>query len=279
MKSPLGWVGGKFFLVKELLKLVPQHKVYVEPFGGAAHLLFAKDPAMSDLEVYNDIDGGLVNFFRVLRDKEKAKKLIEKVYLTPYSREEFYFCRDTWESCKDEVERAYRWLVVAKMSFAGRFGTRWGYNLKKNEAVRKWLGMPENLAAAIERLRFVQVENRDFREIFRLYDSKDTFFYCDPPYIPEVRKSKCDYRYEMSVEDHKDLLSIILNAKGKVLLSGYNNSLYKVLEENGWKKKIFTVKCHCQKKKGGKKDERIECVWMNYDVNEKRNKSLFLLQE
>jgi len=277
MKSPLGWVGGKFFLVKELLKLVPQHKVYVEPFGGAAHLLFAKDPAMSDLEVYNDIDSGLVNFFRVLRDEEKAKKLIEKVYLTPYSREEFYFCRDTWESCEDEVERAYRWLVVAKMSFAGCFGTSWGFNLKMKDVVQRWSSMPEKLIRAVERLKFVQVENRDFREIFKLYDSEDTFFYCDPPYVPEARKLERVYRYEMFIEDHKDLISIILNVKGKVLLSGYDNGLYKVLEENGWKRKSFKVKCLSQKKKGEEKEERVECVWMNYNIEKERGRSLFLL--
>ena len=279
MKSPISWIGGKFFLVEKLLELIPKHKVYVEVFGGAAHLLFAKDPFISELEVYNDIDSGLVNFFRVLRDEGKAKRLIEKVYLTPYSRGEYYYCRETWESCEDEVERAYRWFVVAKMSFAGRFGNSWGFNLESRKLVKNWLNIPEKLIEVIERLKLVQVENRDFREVFKLYDSEDTFFYCDPPYLHEVRSRNNDYRYEMSIEDHKDLLSIILNVKGKVMVSGYDNELYKVLEENGWIKKSFKVKCHSQKKKDERRDERIECVWMNYDIEKERNisRQLFLL--
>ena len=275
MKSPLRWVGGKFYLVKELLKLIPRHKVYVEPFGGAAHLLFAKDPWISDLEVYNDIDSGLVNFFRVLRDREKAKRLIEKVYLTPYSREEYYFCRKTWKDCDDEIERAYRWFVVAKMSFSGNFGSSWTFSLKSRDQVLAWMNVCDKLIGVIDRLKLVQIENRDFREIFEIYDSKDTFFYCDPPYLCEVRSGGSYYVHEMSYKDHEDLVDILLNVKGKVLLSGYDNDLYRKLEDNGWVRKSFTAVCFSQRKKGRDKEEKVECVWMNYDIEKERGRNLF----
>lgn len=109
-------------MVAKLLPLIPPHKIYVEVFGGGASLLFAKEP--SPVEVYNDLDSGLVNFFRVLRDPGKFEKFYRKVCFTPYSREEYCFCRDTWGECKDDVERAYRWFVVARMSFSGKFGLR-----------------------------------------------------------------------------------------------------------------------------------------------------------
>ena len=93
LRSPVRWYGGKGNMVKKLLKLIPEHKIYVEVFGGGASLLFAKEP--SPIEIYNDIDEGLVNFFRVLRDPEKFGKFYAKAVLTPYSRAEFYYCRDT----------------------------------------------------------------------------------------------------------------------------------------------------------------------------------------
>lgn len=90
-------------MVKHLLNFVPPHYIYVEPFGGAAWLLFAKPP--SPVEVYNDIDSGLVNFYRVLRDPEKFKEFYRLVSLTPYSREEFYYCMSTWKECENDVEK------------------------------------------------------------------------------------------------------------------------------------------------------------------------------
>lgn len=111
LRSPIVWFGGKGNMVAKLLPLIPPHRIYVEPFGGGASLLFAKKP--SPVEVYNDLDSGLVNFFRVLRDPKKFERLHKLVSLTPYSREEYDFCRATWETCDDDVERAYRWYVVA----------------------------------------------------------------------------------------------------------------------------------------------------------------------
>jgi DNA adenine methylase len=124
LRSPIVWFGGKGAMVAKLLPLIPEHRIYVEPFGGGASMLVSKEP--SAVEVYNDINSGLVNFFRVLRDSRQYGRLRRLAALTPYAREEFDFCRETWADAEETVERAYKWFVVARMSFSGIFGNSWG---------------------------------------------------------------------------------------------------------------------------------------------------------
>lgn len=235
LRSPINWFGGKGNMVAKLLKFIPSHKIYVEVFGGGASLLFAKEP--SPVEVYNDIDSGLVNFFRVLRDKDKFQEFYRKVCLTPYSREEYNYCRSTWEDCDDEVERAYRWFIVARMSFSGEFGHSWSFGVKfsrKGMASKcsSWLSIIDKLPDIHERIMRVQIEHKDFRDLIKTYDTKDTFFYLDPPYVPETRRSG-KYKHEMTDKDHEDLVEILLTIKGKAMLSGYANIIYKRLEDAG----------------------------------------------
>jgi len=274
-QSPIVWFGGKGNMVAKLLKLIPPHKIYVEVFGGGASLLFAKKP--SPVEVYNDIDSGVVNFFRVLRDEEKFQKFYEKVCLTPYSREEYYYCVDTWEQCDDEVERAYRWFIVARMSFSGCFGGGWSFSVTASSRgmsgrCSAWLGVVEGLPAIHERFMRVQIEHRDFKELIPLYDTKDTLFYLDPPYVHATR-SGGRYNYECSDKDHEDLVEILLNIKGKAMLSGYANDIYVKLEEAGWARYDFETVCHAAGRtrqtgilgKGAAKERcrRVESVWMS----------------
>lgn len=239
-KTPFPWFGGKFYTVKYLLKFIPPHHTYVEVFGGAANLLFAKSP--SPVEVYNDIDSGLVNFFRVLRDEGKFEKLMRKLVFTPYSREEFLYCRDTWQDCEDEVEKAYRWYVAVSMSFGGIIkGSSWGYNVSKATpkgapTCSRWKYHIETLPWFHERIMRVQIEHLDFRDLIPRYDREETLFYCDPPYILERRRGGTGYFHEMTNEDHRDLVNILLNIKGMALLSGYWHPIYQPLEEAGWKR-------------------------------------------
>lgn len=101
MGSPITWFGGKGMMASKILPYFPEHHTYAEPFGGGASMLFAKPP--SPVEVYNDMDSGLVNFFRVLRDPEAFERFHHLAALTPYSREEYCHCRSTWESAKGEL--------------------------------------------------------------------------------------------------------------------------------------------------------------------------------
>ncbi|MGQ9697165.1 MAG: DNA adenine methylase [Armatimonadota bacterium] len=281
MRSPIRWFGGKGSMTAKLLKLVPPHRVYVEPFGGGGSLLFAKKPA--PVEVYNDIDSSLVNFFRVLRDPEKFERFHRLVSLTPYSREEYYFCRETWENCEDDVERAYRWFVVARMSFSGCFGRSWSFSLTQSSrgmarACSSWLSTIDLLPQIHARLMQVQIEHRDFREIFAIYDTTETLFYVDPPYVPDTRRSG-KYKHELTLDDHKELVEILLNLKGMAILSGYRHPVYEPLEQAGWQRHDFETACYAAARTRGTRilgegaakrmQPRVESVWVSPNCEEK----------
>jgi len=284
LRSPIVWFGGKGKKVSTLLPLIPPHKTYVEVFGGGASLLFAKKP--SEVEVYNDIDSGLVNLFRVLRDEEKFEKFYRRVSLTPYSCEEFYYCKETWQSCEDDIERAYRFYIVCRQSF-GANNYSWGYSIsttagEMSTLTYRWLKAINNLPEIHKRLMQVQIEHNDFRKIIETYDTPDTFFYLDPPYLAETRRGG-GYEYEMSNEDHEDLVNLLLDIKGKALLSGYTNHIYKKLEDSGWNREDYDVACHAvgktretgilgERATFEKNQRRTESVWFNYEL---RQKTLF----
>lgn len=265
-------------MLGRLLPLIPPHHTYVEVFGGGAALLFNKEP--SPVEVYNDIDGDLVNFFRVLRDPEKFQRFYQLVQLTPYSREEFEYCFDTLKDSTDDVERAYKFFVVARMSMSGMgvLGVRrWSYVISESyrgmsENVSKWLSVIERLPEFHARVMRVQIENDDFRRIIPRYDTKETLFYCDPPYVSETR-GHVRYRCDMTVEDHKDLVELLLSARGMVLLSGYQHPVYAPLEDAGWTRLDFPTACYAVVRSRGSglqgkgaartKVPRVESVWIN----------------
>lgn len=280
LRSPITWFGGKGNLVAKLLPLIPPHHTYVEPFGGGASLLFAKEP--SPVEVYNDLDSGLVNLFRVLRDPDKFERFRLLASLTPYAREEYNHLRKTWSAIDDDVERAWAFFVIARQSFSGEFGASW-----KSGITASTRGMARNVSAYLSsiaclpevhsRLMRVQVEHMDFRHVIKRYDTPETFFYLDPPYVPSTRRSG-GYRYEMDESDHRDLADMLLGIQGKALLSGYRHAVHEVLEQSGWTRIDFFVTCHAAGKtrqagilgQGSAKEKqpRVESVWLNYNPKE-----------
>ncbi|MEA1996557.1 MAG: DNA adenine methylase, partial [Gemmatimonadota bacterium] len=180
-----GWYGGKYNHLKWLLPLLPKSHHYCEPFGGSAAVLINRKP--SPVETYNDIDGEVVNFFKVLRDQ--TEEFIKKLALTPFSREEFYYSLD-YGQYLNEMERARRFFVRARQVRTGLAQTaslgRWANCKNTSRAgmsgvVSRWLGSVEGLPEISERLLRVQIENRPSIEIIKLYDSPSTLFYCDPP--------------------------------------------------------------------------------------------------
>jgi len=275
MRSPITWFGGKGSMTAKLLPFVPPHHTYCEPFGGGASLLFAKDPA--PVEVYNDLDEGLVHFFRTLRNRRHAAELRRRCLLTPYSRAEYHRCRATWRDCRGPIERAYRWYVCARCSFGGRFSASWSYARThsvrgKAEPVSTWQGAVAGLRAACDRLLDVQIERADFRRIFASYDSPATLFYVDPPYVHSTRTDK-RYACELSDADHADLVALLRKLEGMVLLSGYRNGLYRPLERAGWRRKDWrTASAAAGRTRATgilgpgaatKKQPRIESVWIS----------------
>lgn len=283
--SPVSWLGGKSRMVNKLLPLLPPHHIYVEPFGGGASLLLGKEP--SPVEVYNDRDSGLVTFFQVLRDPDLVGGLIYRCSTTPYSREEYSACLATWEACEDPVERAYRWFVTSRMSFGGMFGSAWGSVIKSTsrgmaETASSWISAVVRLAVVHQRMMRVQVDNQDFRKVLPRYDTPETLFYLDPPYVPATRRSG-SYRHEMSLADHQELVEILLGLEGMALLSGYDHPVYKPLERAGWEKRSWQTVCQAAgrtrrsglqgKGQVSAKQKRTECVWISPRASAARRKA------
>jgi len=268
MNSPIRWFGGKGPLAKKIIELFPPHHTYVEVFGGGGSVLFAKPP--SKIEVYNDLDEGLTNFFLILRDR--FDEFHRAVSLTPYSRREWQLCRDTWKDCED-IERARRWYVVARQSFSGDFGCSWSLSVTQSRrgmsgANAKWLSSIDHLPRISQRLLRVQVECYDWRKILEIYDTPDTLFYLDPPYVHSTRRGG-EYTHEMTDDSHKELVQCLLELNGKVVLSGYENEIYAPLDI--WTKHKFEVFCSAVGKTRGTglqgkgslvNQRRTEIVWV-----------------
>jgi len=282
MKAPVMYFGGKRRLSSVLVGMIPKHRIYVEVFGGGAALLFAKDSCVSELEVYNDLDEGAFNFFKVLRDKKKAKALVAALRLTPYSRREHTACKTMWAECADEVEKARMWFVAISQAFANRVYSGWSYTCSySNPCI---LDYAKSVARAAERFRNVQVDNLDWRDIIDKYDSPDTFFYMDPPYIGETRvESVGVYNTEFSsVGQHAELVNVLLEVNGLVMLSGYKHSVYAPLDDAGWHRVDVSTSSSARVggssvKAGGKivALKRVDSVWMNYRLSGFRVRRLF----
>ena len=258
-----GWYGGKYSHLGWLLPHLPQTPNYCEPFGGSGAVLLNRPP--SAVETYNDIDGEVVNFFRVLRD-QKAE-LVEAIGLTPFSREEFYLACQDYGPHLSPLERARRFFVRARQVRTGLAQTaslgRWA-NCKNTSrsgmsgVVSRWLGSVEGLPEVAERLLRVQIENRPALECLRLYDSPQTLFYCDPPYPHESRGDSNAYGFEMSDGEHRQLAVALSKIEGKAAVSGYRCDLMERLYK-GWRRvESPAKKCHSVKKM------RTEALWMNY---------------
>lgn len=269
--------GGKWRLAPWIIGHFPKHRVYVEPFGGAASVLLRK--ARSYAEVYNDLDGEVVNIFRVLRCPELSQRLIEAVRLTPFSREEF---NAAYHPCEDSVERARRTLVKSYMGFGSAavtqasptlpgagFKATTGFRANSNRsgttAAHDWANYPPHLATIVERLRGVVIENLDYKDVLRAHDSPHTLVYADPPYVHSTRglkrwRTPQSYRHEMSDNDHAALLDVLDSLSGMVVLSGYPSELYRERLRD-WS--MITSEAHAD---GARK--RVEVLWLNRRATE-----------
>jgi len=275
--APLAWYGGKSRLAARIADLLPPHRTYVEPFGGAAAVLFTKTPAT--LEVYNDVDSGLVTFFRVLRDR--PDELARALRLTPYSREEFTDCVRTWEQVEDDVERARRWYVRCRQAFAASSATvGWGY--ERTGATRggtrsgSFATSVQSLERFAERFRRVQVEHLDWREVLQRYDGPAACFYLDPPYHPETRgrDRHCCYAHELETTDHDDLVATAVALHGSVLVSGYDHESYRPLDDAGFERVRFQLQTTASRMVTGR-GARTEIIWRRLERGTSHALTLF----
>ncbi len=262
-----GWYGGKFSHLDWLLPLLPETTHYCEPFGGSAAVLLNREP--SPIETYNDIDGEVVNFFKVLRSEKDA--LIEAIGLTPFSREEFEQAINAPLAGLSDLERARRFYIRARQVRTGLAQTassgRWAHCRLTSRAgmagaVSRWLGAVEALPEIAQRLLRVQIENDNAISVIRRYDSPETLFYCDPPYPHDSRGDTKAYKYEMSNEAHYRLAETLRAVQGKVALSSYHSPLMDELYGDWTSIEAPARTIHSIKQ------ERIEVLWINYDIEE-----------
>ncbi len=263
-KIAFGWYGGKYSHLDWLLPLLPNTTHYCEPFGGSAAVLLNRKPA--PVETYNDIDGELVNFFRVLRNQQD--ELIGAIGLTPFSREEFRLAFSQEKDLSD-LERARHFFICARQVRTGLAQTasegRWAHCKLTSRAgmagaVSRWLGSVEGLSEIVQRLLRVQIENDPAIDVIKRYDSPETLFYCDPPYPHNSRGDSKAYAYEMTDDEHRELAHVLQTVKGKVAVSGYDCPLMQELYSD-WKCiKAPLKQCHSIK------ELRQEVLWINYNL-------------
>lgn len=263
----LRWHGGKWLLAPWIIAHFPRHRVYVEPFGGAASVLLRKPRAYA--EVYNDLDDLAVNLFRVLRDPKSADVLRDRLALTPFARTEF---EAAWEDAGDQVERARRLIVRSFMGFScnahsdlGKGAKTTGFRANSNRSgttpAHDWANFPDVLPSVVERLRGVIIERRPAIQVMSSHDGPDTLHYVDPPYLPETRNKKNrfdpkhQYRHELTIDDHVRLLEALRGLAGMVVLSGYPAPLYDQ-SLPGWER----VERSARADGAG---ERTEVLWIN----------------
>ena len=243
LRSPIWWFGGKGQMQAKLLPLLPQHREYVEPFFGGGSVFFAKSPAL--VETINDLDSAVMGFFRVLRDQ--PEEFLRLAQLTPYSRELYSECRATWQEEPDEVRRAWRWWVVARLSFSGQFCQSTSTAVTHScrgmaETCSRLLNSVEHLPEVASRLQRAQIENAPALRVLERYCTPNSLAYLDPPYVNSTRR-KGGYTCEMTDTDHAALVEAILRLPGKFVLSGYAHCLYQPLEAAGWTRVDFAVTC------------------------------------
>jgi len=259
----LRWHGGKWRLAPWIIGYFPSHRIYVEPYGGAASVLMHKPRSYA--EVYNDLDDDVVTLFRVLRNPAACLHLIELLRLTPFARAEFF---NAYEIASDPVERARRLIIRSFMGFgsnahnaaARKTGFRSNSNRRGTTPAHDWHGYPDCCAHIIERLQGVVIENRPAMQVMQQHDGAETLHYVDPPYLPETRSGNAGgvtqgYAHEMTVEQHQELLDFLKTLRGMVVLSGYASPLYDRQLKN-WRR--VTRRAFAD---GG--GQRVEVLWMN----------------
>jgi len=274
----LRYHGGKWRIAPWVISHLPPHRRYVEAFGGAGSVLLRKPRAEG--EVYNDLDGEVVNVFRVLRDPVQAERLTSLLRLTPFAREELSRAFSDAPS-DDPVERARRTIIKSHLGMGTDAITRasrpgvssrgrraqarycpWpapaGFRASDGDGVYapSWAQFPDLIAAFTARLAGVVIEHRDALEVIQIHDTPETLHYCDPPYVLSTRADdRPDYRHELTDADHRALAEVLHQVQGMVVISGYPSDLYADLYGGWWCVRRLTY--------DARKNQKTEMLWMN----------------
>ena len=265
LKRPaLRYHGGKWMLAPWIISHFPEHRIYVEPFAGAASVLLRKPRTYA--EVYNDLSGNVVNVFEVLRDSRSAVELERLIRLTPFARAEFEACvfaNITEES--DPIERARMMILRSFAGFGGvathghdSTGFRANCNRAGTTPAHDWMNYPDSIKGLTERLQGVVIESRPAADVIKVHDTPETLHYVDPPYVQSTRNLKSNahvYEHEMTEADHTELAELLNTVQGMVVLSGYRCDLYDELFE-GWERRDVEANSNLH-------NARTESIWLN----------------
>lgn len=277
--SPLKYHGGKSYLAKRIVEMMPPHVHYVETHAGGLSVLLEKDPEGVS-EVVNDLDRYVANFWQVMQHEHLFEQFARIMNSTPFSSDEWKTSKSLvdmlgWAGVDDnasnntaKILRACCFFVTCRQSMAGRSQSfaplsRTRTRRGMNEQVSAWMSCVEGLPEVHARLRRVVVLNDDAVRVVEQQDGEGTLFYLDPPYVPGTRSSVGQYRHEMNVQQHHDLLVALVSVEGKFLLSGYRSELYDDYAQTaGWDRVDFDLPNNAAS--GGEKRRMTECVWRNF---------------
>lgn len=261
LRPPIKCHGGKYYLCQKIIPLLPDHTTFTETFGGGASVLLNKSHARC--EIFNDIDADLINLYRVMVNNPHG--FLDRLHGMDYSQGVFDWASQQMQTrLTDDMGLAVAYLVRNRMS-------RGGMNKAFSWSDRRRGGQPGdvnawdtfrrvNLPLIIRRLKNVHICNEDAVAVMERFDADETLHYCDPPYVPETRKSKRVYAHEMPLADHLRLLSAITRMKGTVAISGYHCPIYDAALAR-WKLYEFDMPNHSGQ--GKKKQRRTECLWLS----------------
>lgn len=255
-RPALRYFGGKWRIAPWIISHFPKHTLYVEPFAGSASVLLQKDK--SYIEVFNDLDGDVVNFFSVLRTN--TKELIRQIELTPFSREELNL---SYLPTDDSIERARRLFVKCWQSYGSTLNRRAGWTMEKGSCswktrVAGW-NETNQLMVIAKRFKQVQIENDDAIKVINRWDTKETLFYIDPPYVKLTRSAgyrKEAYKCDVPDEYHIEMAEVLSKIKGMAIISGYDSELYEKIFK-GWKK--FSI----QNRTTNTTTIKTEIIWLS----------------
>ena len=276
--APVWWYGGKGQLANKIIPYIPAGYPYVEPYCGAASIFWHLDPPRK-VEVLNDLYGEIINLFRVLQDHERFDELAHRLTWTPYSLAEFRKALEINIENSDPITAAWAAFVRQNQGFSGKAKTEGSWSKAITNSNRgmagtssKWRSRLSMLDAWHERLSRVQLDSRDALDVIKYWDTDNTVFYLDPPYVASTRKSNNIYDCEADETHHEKLIDLLLELKGRAVLSGYDSPLYSRLMDAGWERVEFKTVCHAAGKIRGsrlqgegaarKHVSRTEVLWI-----------------
>lgn len=262
MKSCMKYHGGKYYLRKRICNLMPAHSIYIEPFFGAGHVFFEKEPA--EKEIINDANWSIMDMWTTIRDY--PMELTNHLKTVPYTKESF---QKMPRKRYDQVLYAAEVFTRYRMSIGGR-----GQNFANPSKVRQRRGMPDNVSGWLSAIDLIQENSSrlqnvnisaaglDYTNVIQPYlRESDCLIYLDPPYLPKTRKSPNVYDKEMTFAQHEQMVKMIEAADAKIILSGYDNELYNSVLSH-WSKEVIPIKNHAAG--GSKKKMMNEVLWYNY---------------